>query len=43
MRSRSEETAVTEDPSRATLIGKEECSMSEDSKTADQDQKQEAH
>src|SRR5208282_2027394 len=30
MRSRSEETVVTEDPSRATLIGKEECSMSED-------------
>jgi hypothetical protein len=30
MRSRSEETVVTEDLSRATLIGKKECSMSED-------------
>ena len=30
MRSRSEETVVTEDPSRATLIDKKECSVSED-------------
>src|SRR5215470_1385819 len=30
LRSRSEETVVTEDPGRATLIDKEECSMSED-------------
>src|SRR5215470_13167999 len=33
LRSRSEETVVTEDPGRATLIDKEECSMSEDSGT----------
>jgi hypothetical protein len=33
MRSRGEETVVTEDPSRATLIDKEESSLSEDTRS----------